>query len=138
MVLSQLQLAYLYYLELSLTVLQNYRLESLIKSFEAPSGKTTIKKYIYIYKSLRNHHRYICWYIIGWVYQDSRLPRPLASNVTANLKCYLQKYSVENKIKYFQLLLKKSNFYSSRKQSMVPLDKGLQRVNVKQKPLRQI
>ena len=91
-----------------------------------------------MYKSLRNHHWYICWYIIGWVYQDSRLPQPLASNVTANLKSYLQKYSVENKIKYFQLLLKKSNFYSSRKQSMVPLDKGLQRVNVKQKPLRQI
>ena len=30
------------------------------------------------------------------------------------------------------------NFYSSRKQSMVPLDKGLQWVNVKQKPFRHI
>ena len=35
MILSQLQLAYLYYLELSLTELQNYSLrQSLINSFE--------------------------------------------------------------------------------------------------------
>ena len=47
-VLSQLPLAYLYYLELSLTVftkLQNYSLcESLINSFEVPSEKTTTTK----------------------------------------------------------------------------------------------
>ena len=40
MVFSQLQLAYLYYLELSLIVLQNHSLcESLIKSFEAKQQK---------------------------------------------------------------------------------------------------
>ena len=46
MVLSQLQLAYLYYLELSLAVLKNYSLcESLIKSFETPkSGETLATK----------------------------------------------------------------------------------------------
>ena len=42
-VLSQLQLTYLYYLELSLTLLQNYNLlESLIKSYEALKSKKTI------------------------------------------------------------------------------------------------
>ena len=48
MVLSQLQLAYLYYLELSLSLTksQNYSLaESLIKSFEAPkNGERTTAK----------------------------------------------------------------------------------------------
>ena len=42
-----------------------------------------------------------------------------------------------NKIKYFKLLLKKSNFYFPKKLSIVPLQKKLQWVNVKQKPFRQ-
>ena len=40
----------------------------------------------------------------------------------------------KNKIKHLQLQKKKSNFYFPRKQSMVPLDKEFQWVNVKQKP----
>ena len=36
-------------------------------------------------------------------------------------------------MKYFKLQQKKSDFYFPRKKSMVPLDKGLQWVNVKQK-----
>ena len=49
MILSQLLFAYFYYLELSLIVLQNYRIttffESLINSSEVPrSGKTTTTK----------------------------------------------------------------------------------------------
>ena len=43
-VLSQLHLAHLYYLELSLTVLQNYQLcESRIKSFETPKNEKNNK-----------------------------------------------------------------------------------------------
>ena len=37
----------------------------------------------------------------------------------------------KDKIKHFQLLLKKSSFYFPRKQSMVPLDKEFQWINVK-------
>ena len=87
MILSQLQLAYLYYLELSLTVLQNYFCESLIKSYsEVPkSGKTTTTKQIN--KSLKEHHRYISW-LYHWVSKihGPRLPQSL--KVTANLKSY--------------------------------------------------
>ena len=62
-------------------------------------------------------------------------PGPLGSldprKVTANLKLN------KRKVKYFQLLQKKPHFFSSRKQPMVPLDKGLQQVNITQKPFRQ-
>ena len=106
MVLSRPQLAYLYYLEISLTVLQNYRIN----------------------KSLKKHHRYIYWlfYWLGkiqslWLFQSPKGN----SKVEALL------------VKIFSIK-KKSNFCFPRKQSMVPLDKGLQWVNVKQKPFRQI
>ena len=62
-------------------------------------------------------------------------PGPLGSldprKVTANLKLN------KRKVKYFQLLQKKPHFFSSRKQPMVPLNKGLQQVNITQKPFGQ-
>ena len=89
MVLSQLQLAYLCHLELSPTVLQNYRIteKSLINSFEVPkSEKVTTTKLIN--KSLKTHHRRICW-VSHWL-GKIHSPRPLRPpKVTANLKSYL-------------------------------------------------
>ena len=41
-------------------------------------------------------------------------------------------------IGYDKINGKKTNFVSSRKQPLVPLDKGLQWGNVKQKPFRQM
>ena len=68
--LSQLQLPYLYYLELPPIVLQNYLLcESLIKSFEAKQLKRQQQKLKQKNKLLKNHHGYIYW-----IYQDSSSP----------------------------------------------------------------
>ena len=127
MVLSQLQLAYFILssaFAYSLKKLQNYSLcESLIKSFEAPkSGKTTTTKYVN--KSLKKHHIYIYW-----VCQDSWPLAPLVPKGNTKFEILLVKiFSLKQKTKsntssYYR---KKSNFYSSRKQCMVPLDKGLQ------------
>ena len=56
MVLSQPQLAYLYYLELSLTVPKYYSLsESLIKSFETQKSEKTITTKE-MNKSIKKHH----------------------------------------------------------------------------------
>ena len=61
--------------------------------------------------------------------------------VTTGLKSYVEKYLLQDN-KQNQILpvtlVKKSNPYFLRKQFMVPLDKQLKWVNVKQKPFRQI
>ena len=44
MVLSQLQLAYLYYLELSLTVLQNYRITAFVNLLLTPLKYQKVEK----------------------------------------------------------------------------------------------
>ena len=74
-------------------------------------------------------------YIIRWLYQDSWPPPPPSPlspprppKITINLKSCKNK--TKNKIKYFPATLEKINFfYSSRKPSIVPLDKGLQWVS---------
>ena len=82
-------LIYLYYLELSLTVLQNCRITAfvnLINSFEVQkSGKATTKL---TRKSLKKRHRYIYW-VYHWLgnIHGSRPPHP--AKVTADLKSYL-------------------------------------------------
>ena len=60
--------------------------------------------------------------------EDSNPPAPSAPKGNRKFEILLVKiFSVkaENKIKYFQVLQKKLNFYFQRKQSMVPLDKEL-------------
>ena len=95
MVLSQPQLAYLYYLELSLTVPKYYSLsESLIKSFETQKSEKTITT-----KEINKSIKKTSWiYLLGISlvgYIKIHDPRPLLPpNVTANLKSYLQKCSV--------------------------------------------
>ena len=87
MVFSQLKIAYLYYLELSPTVLQNHRItafESLVNSFEVPKSEK-IKTTKSVNKSLKKHYRYICW-VSHWL-GKIHSPWPLwHSKVTANLK----------------------------------------------------
>ena len=127
----------------SLTKLQNCSLcEPPINSFEVPkSGKTTTAKQIN--KSLKKHHRYIYW-VSHWLCKIQSPPAPWAPKRNSKFKTLLVqifslKTTTTKKIKYFQLLLqKRSNFFPPRKQSVVPLDKGLQWVNVKQKIFRQI
>ena len=80
-------------------------------------------------------------YINDWVNRDSWSPAVSTPKGNSKFEILLLKNiqsKTKNKVKYFQLLSKKSNFYSSRKQSVVPLDTGLQLVNVNQKPLREI
>ena len=70
-----------------------------------------------------------------------KVPGPFGPRDNSKFETLLAKVfspETKNKIKYFQLLLKKSNFYFPSKQSKFPLDKELQWVNVKQKPFRQI
>ena len=127
--LSQLYLAYLCYLELSLslTKLQNYRFsESQIKSFEVPkSGKTTTK----ITKA------------------DITV---IAKSINDIFMAYIKiQGQIWNLVKTFCILkqktkqillatIEKKSFSSSRKQFMVPLDTGLQWGNAKQNSFRQI
>ena len=61
-------------------------------------------------------------------------PEPSSPKDNSKFEILLVKILIlktKNKIKIFQLLKKKSNFCFLRIQSMVPLDKGLQWVNVK-------
>ena len=80
--LSQLLLVYLYCLELSLTVLQNYGIAAFVNLWLSPlkhqkNEKATTTKYIN--KSLKKIIIDIfIRYILGWVYQDLR---PLAPSV---------------------------------------------------------
>ena len=82
MVLSGLHLTYFYYLEISLTVLQNYRITAFV-NFRLTSlnyqkvKETTITKWIN--KSLKKHHRYIYWVFL-WLGKIQN-PRPLRVNV---------------------------------------------------------
>ena len=85
MILSQMQLAYLYYIELSLTVLKNCSLCVSLNLFEAPErGKTTsIAKATKIDKKSTVD-------ILGmsrFAASGLRFPK-----VTANFKSYLRKY----------------------------------------------
>ena len=137
MVLFQLQLTYFYYLELMLTVLQNYRITVFVNPWLSPlkHKKWKINNNKWINKLSTKDHRYIYW-----VFHCLGISRSL-STPTDNSKYEIFLVKISNlkqnkKVKYFQLLQKKSNFYFSRKQPMVPLDKGLQWVNVKQKQLR--
>ena len=123
----------------SLTKLQNYSLsESLINSFEViRSWKTVTTKLIN--KTLKKQHRYICW-VSQWLGKIHGPWPILPPKVTANLKSCLQKYSVENK-KQNQILpatIEKIIFFFPRKLPMVLLDKGLQWVNVNQRPFKHI
>ena len=81
-------------------------------------------------KSLKKHHRYNYW-LYHWV---GKSHGPRTPKLTANLKSYLYKYLALNKKNQIPpaTMEKKSNFYVQRKQPMVPLDKELQWVNVKQ------
>ena len=131
MVLTQLILYWAF--SYSLTKLQNYSLcESLIKSCETPkSGKTTAK---YINKSLKKHHGYIYWEY-HWL-GISIFTAPASSLTKRNSKFEallveifsLKQTTKSNISSYYR---KNQIFYSSRKRSMVPLDKGLQWVNLK-------
>ena len=88
-------------------------------------------------KSLKKHHRYIYW-VSDWLGKIQR-PRPIRPpNKFETLVVQVLSLKTKNKIKYFQPLQKKSNFYFPKKQSMFPLDKGLQWVNVKQQPYRNV
>ena len=115
-----------------LTKLENYSLcKFLINSFEAlKNGKTATTKSINI--SLKKCHTFI-----GYIEIDA----PLAHKGNIEFKILLVKtFSLKKNTKsntsdYYK---KKLVFYSSGKQIMVPLDKGLQWVNVKQKPFGQI
>ena len=86
-VLSQLHLAHLYYLELSLTVLQNYQLcESRIKFFETPKNeKKTTKNNN---KSTTTIDIYVAKKYIRDILGISSFAAPglQSTNVTANLK----------------------------------------------------
>ena len=66
------------------------------------------------------------------------VPSPRPPKVTANLKSKNFSLKQTNKSNTFSYYRKKTNFVSSRKQPMVPLDKRLQWENVDEKPFRQI
>ena len=73
--------------------------------------------------------------IIGWAYHDSRPPALSALEGNSKFEILLIKiFSLKRKTKsntstYYK---RKSSFYSSRRHSIVPSDKGLQWVNAKQ------
>ena len=79
-------------------------------------------------------------YSIGRVYQDSRLLAHSASKGNRKFEILFVKiFSLKQKTNLTtSSYYRKSFFCSSRKQYMVLLDKRIQWVNVKQKPLRQI
>ena len=62
-----------------------------------------------------------------WFFLDRSFPAPSAPKGNNKFETLLVKvFSLKTKKQYFQLLQKKTNFYFPRKQSMFPLDKGLQ------------
>ena len=77
MALSRPQLAYLYYLEISLTVSQNYRITAFLNLRLTPLKCQKVKKQQQQNrknKSLKNHHRYIYW-VSHWL-DKIKAPRP--------------------------------------------------------------
>ena len=90
-VLSQPQLAYLYYLETSLTILQNCRITALVNLRLTPlecqkvtkNNNNKIDKYL-----IKRHHRYIYWvsHWLGKIQSSQPFWPPM---VKANLKPYL-------------------------------------------------
>ena len=88
MILSRQQLAYLYYLETSHTVLQNYRITAFVNLQLTPLKCQKVKKQQEQNRKI-NHWKSIIdisiWYLIGWV--RFKAPGPFGpQKVTANLK----------------------------------------------------
>ena len=85
MVLSQVKPSYLYYLELFLSVLQNYRIKAFLNLRLSPSKLQKVEKQQNQNRSI-NHYKSIIdiliGYNIGWIFQDSQPPPSRPRKVT--------------------------------------------------------